>query len=254
MIVGEYVADWCDRPESGVELSTGLVQACLDRERSQLESLLCRHTGEDANALRARMQTIMTDKVGIFRTGADLESAVAELSSLLERSRAIAVAYKARGSNPELVAAYRVQRMLKVALCIASGALARTESRGAHYRQDHPRRDDATWLCRTLATWPDADATLPRLAYEPLELERMELPPGWRGYGARDFIEHPDAPARLAEVEAIRRKLDGANRTDVQRTLLPFEHLLPARLQGGNERIDEQVPGCERPRPTAIGE
>ena len=48
--------------------------------------------------------------------------------------------------------AYRVQKMLKLALTVAHGAQVRTESRGAHFRQDFPRRDDAQWLKRTLAT------------------------------------------------------------------------------------------------------
>jgi len=252
MIVGEYVADWCDSAESDVELSTGLVAAFLDRERASLASLTARAKGEDATALRARMQATMTEKVGIFRTGEELEAAVAELRELLDRSRMLAVGYKANGANPELVAAYRVHKMLKVALCIAYGALMRTESRGAHYREDHPRRDDAAWLRRTLATWPDEAATLPALRYEPLDVTRMDLPPGWRGYGARDFIEHPDAAARAAKVEALRRSLAGASRSEVQHALMPFAHLLPPRFRGANERIDEPLAAVpERTRAAA---
>jgi fumarate reductase flavoprotein subunit len=129
--------------------------------------------------------------------------------------------------------------MLKVALCIAYGALARTESRGAHFRQDHPRRDDAAWLCRTLASWPDEGATLPVLRYEALDVGRMELPPGWRGYGARDYLEHPHAASRIAEVEDVRRSCAGQGRAEIQHALMPFTHLLPARFRGRNERIDE---------------
>ena len=65
----------------------------------------------------------MTEKVGIFRTGKVLEEAVHELQQLLLRSRNIGLRYKARGANPELVTAYRVQKMLKMALCVAYGAL-----------------------------------------------------------------------------------------------------------------------------------
>jgi hypothetical protein len=66
----------------------------------------------------------------------------------------------------------------------------------------------------------------------------MELPPGWRGYGARDYIDHPDTAARLAEVEAVRRQ--HADRFARQQALLPFEHQLPPRLRGRNERINER--------------
>ena len=99
------------------------------------------------------MQEIMTGKVGIFRRGADLEQAVDELQTLLVRSRNIGVRSRAAGANPELVTAYRTQKMLKLACHVAYGALVRTESRGAHFREDYPRRNDAEWLKRTLATW-----------------------------------------------------------------------------------------------------
>jgi fumarate reductase flavoprotein subunit len=169
---------------------------------------------------------------------------VDELQALLLRSRHIGVPYKAQGANPELVAAYRTQKMLKVALTVAYGALVRTESRGAHYRQDHPRRDDAGWLRRTLATWPNATDTLPTLAYEPLDVMKMELPPGWRGYGAKDYIDHPDTPRRAAEVAALKTAMAGADRHALQAALLPYEHELPVRLRGRNERIDD--PALER--------
>jgi fumarate reductase flavoprotein subunit len=129
--------------------------------------------------------------------------------------------------------------MLKVALAVAYGASVRTESRGAHFREDFPRRNDADWLKRTLATWKHDDDTLPTLDYEPLDVTRMELPPGWRGYGAKDYVDHPDTQARLAEVERVRKS--GGDRHDVQQALMPFEHLLPERFRGRNERIDDKA-------------
>ena len=131
--------------------------------------------------------------------------------------------------------------MLKLALCVAYGALTRTESRGAHFRQDYPRRNDAEWLKRTLATWKNADDTLPSLSWEPLDVMQMELPPGWRGYGAKDYLDHPDTARRTAEVEATRSKLSDAGRWAVQEALMPYETLLPTRLRGRNERIDEPL-------------
>jgi fumarate reductase flavoprotein subunit len=166
---------------------------------------------------------------------------VNELQALLVRSRNIGVRYRGPGANPELVTAYRTQKMLKLALAVAYGALQRTESRGAHYREDFPRRNDAEWLKRTLSRWPGEQDTLPTLTYEPLDVKTMELPPGWRGYGTRDYIDHPDTPARQREVEATRAKLASSDRFTVQRTLMPYEELLPARFRGRNERIDERV-------------
>ncbi len=239
MIVGEFIADFCDKPENMVAIPTRLVQEILEAEQAKLDVLTSGKGTEDASALKAQMQEIMTAKVGIFRNGTALEQAVDELQKLLVRSRNIGLRYKDGGANPELATAYRVQKMLKLALCVAYGALTRTESRGAHFRQDFPRRNDAEWLKRTLATWRGND-TLPTFAYEPLDVARMELPPGWRGYGAKDYIDHPATPARAAEVEALRKRMESADRFAVQQALMPFEQLLPARFRGRNERIDER--------------
>lgn len=244
MIVGEFIADFCDKPENDVDIPAGVVREAMQRTSARLNGLLLGHGTEDASALKQRMQEIMTAKVGIFRRGEDLAQAVDELQQLLVKSRNIGLRRSSPGANPELVTAYRTQMMLKCALTVAYGALMRTESRGAHYRQDHPRRNDAEWLKRTLATWKNPEDTLPTLSYEPLDVRRMELPPGWRGYGAKDYVDHPDTAARLAEVEAARQAM--ADRFARQQALMPYEHLLPARLRGRNERIDEPLQPDER--------
>ncbi len=241
MIVGEYVADYCARPENDQRLPVGLVRELVQAEQAKLDHLAGGGGTEDAMALRLAMQSIMSDKVGIFRTGEELAKAVSELQGLLERSRRIGLRNRAAGANPELVTAYRVQKMLKVALCMAHGAALRTESRGAHFREDFPRRDDAQWLKRTLATWRAPGDLLPTLAYEPLDVRAMELPPGWRGYGAKDYIDHPDTPARATEVAALREKLGATDRRAVQQALMPYDELLPPALRGPNERIDEPL-------------
>ena len=83
-------------------------------------------------------------------------------------------------TSPEITAALRLPGMLRLAQTIAYGALQRTESRGSHFREDFPKRDDAQWLKRTVAFW-DAGKAHPRLTYEPVTI--TELPPGDRGYG-----------------------------------------------------------------------
>ncbi len=237
MLVGEYIADWCDSLDSDFAASTALVREQGGRVATRLETFATGGGDESPFEILKAMQETMTDKVGIFRNGERLEEAVRDLQSLLERCRNIGLRTQVRGANPELAAAYRVEKMLKLALCVASGALARTESRGAHFREDFPRRDDAQWLSRTLATWPGADADKPELHYQPLDVMRMELPPGWRGYGGNDHIEHPDTARREADVAEVDKT--AADRFARQRALLPFEELLPARFQGRNERLPE---------------
>ena len=97
------------------------------------------------------------------------------------------------------------------------------------------------WLKRTLATWPDPQQTRPTLSYEALDVMRMELPPGWRGYGAKDYVDHPATAARAEQVAATRERLAGGSRHELQHALMPYDELLPASLRGRNERIDEPL-------------
>jgi fumarate reductase flavoprotein subunit len=241
MIVGEFMADYCDDPGNDGNVPIDLVRDCLAREQAALGMLAGRSGSEDAHRLRNELREIMTGGVGIFRTGDGLASAVEQLEALLVRSRVIGLRDRSLASNPDLVCAYRLPKMIRLALTMACGALARTESRGAHFRQDFPRRNDAEWLKRTLTSWRSESDTLPRIDYEPLDVRAMELPPGWRGYGARDYIDHPDTPARQAEIDDIRARMAGADRFAIQAALMPYAHLLPGRLRGNNERLDEPV-------------
>lgn len=241
MIVGEFIADFCDKPENGIDIPTSLIYDALAKEEARLKSFTNNGGSEDAYKIRTRMQEIMTTKIGIFRKGADMESAVAELEDLYKKSFQVPVK-DVVGPNPELIYAYRTQKMLRVALSVACGALNRKESRGAHYREDYPVRNDVEWLSRTLATWKPGD-TLPTLSYQKLDINKMELPPGFRGYGVKNYIENPESAKRQAEVDAIRAKMEaeGADRFAIQDALMPYQDLLPTRLKGKNERVDEPL-------------
>ncbi|MDR1529869.1 MAG: fumarate reductase flavoprotein subunit [Burkholderiales bacterium] len=241
MIVGEFISDFCDEKENDIDIPMKLAQEFYDREKGKLQSLLNSTGNESAFKINTEMQEIMTRSVGIFRNGEALGEGVKQLQALLERSRNIALTSKVPGVNPELVMAYRVQKMLKVALAIAYGALQRTESRGAHFREDFPHRNDKEWLKRTLSFWRGDSTTLPELQYEELDVMKMELPPGWRGYGAKDYIDHPDTAKRQAEVEEIRKQTEGQDRFAVQDKIMPFRDKLPASLRERNERIDEPL-------------
>ena len=241
MIVGEFIADFCDKAENGIDIPTSLIYGALTKEEARLKSFMNNGGSENAYEIRTRMQEIMTTKIGIFRKGADMESAVAELEELYKRSFKVSVK-DVVGPNPELIYAYRTQKMLRVALSVAYGALNRKESRGAHYREDFPVRNDIEWLNRTIATWKEGD-TLPTLNYEKLDISKMELPPGFRGYGVKNYIENPESAKRQAEVDAIRAKMEaaGADRFAIQDALMPYQDLLPKRLKGKNERVDEPL-------------
>lgn len=237
MIVGKYVADFCE--QNTLEIDTALVEKFVTQVRGEIDEIIDGQGSESAFDIKLEMQRIMMDYVGIFRNGPELEKAVEQLQALLLRSRNIGLTCKKRHANPELVEALRVKRMLKVALTVACGAKARTESRGAHAREDYPQRNDRDWLNRTLSSWPNQDATLPELDYEWLDVMKMELPPGYRGYGINNAIVHPDTEKREQEIIKILSGLgDDADRYERQRAIMPFE--VPPSLTEKNERLHDK--------------
>ena len=171
----------------GVDAETRYANEALQKAEERAAELLARQgDGPGAYAVRDAMAEVMISKVGIFRTGDELEQAVADLGQLLDDCDRIVLRSKAPGMNPELSFALRIKNMVRLAYITAKGALARTESRGAHFRTDFPLRDDASWLNRTLARWPDTAAE-PDISYEPVG--ELDVPPGHRGYGADERIE-----------------------------------------------------------------
>ncbi|WP_052779226.1 fumarate reductase flavoprotein subunit [Campylobacter coli] len=236
MIIGDYFADYCKN--NGEVIDTNIVKDFLTKEYQYLKSLVDKEGKYSVFEIKNRMKEIMWDKVAIFRTGEGLKEAVDELEKLYKESQNVKVHCKELDcANPELEEAYRVPRMLKVALCVAYGALLRTESRGAHYREDYPKRDDLNWMKRTLTYWVEGES-LPRVEYNELDIMKMEMPPAFRGYGAKgNIIENPLSEKRQAEVDAIREKMEaeGKNRHEIQHALMPYE--LQPKYKALNQRI-----------------
>jgi fumarate reductase flavoprotein subunit len=188
-LVGRHVATYA----AGTELraNTGTAFDALAAAEDEANAWLARKgSGPSVYAIRDAMGEIMMHKVGIFRNAEELTEAVSELRVLHEQCATAVLRTHQPGMNPELTFALRLQGMLRLASTIAMGALARTESRGAHCRTDFPARDDEHWLNRTLVRWGQDDAE-PTFSYEPAG--QMVLPPGHRGYGLGEQI-----PMRMA--------------------------------------------------------
>ena len=184
-IVGHAVVEFLKGYET--TFSTQAMTDVAQRVQARIEKLMT-GTGEDCYTLRNAMQDVMMEHVGIFRNGPDLQAGVDKLQEILERCKNMRLVGRvAAGPNAELGMALRVPGMVKLALCTAYGALMRTESRGAHAREDYPERNDKDWLVRTLAYWQEG-ASLPTLKYEPAT-PFFILPPGDRGYGGGKIIE-----------------------------------------------------------------
>jgi fumarate reductase flavoprotein subunit len=206
-----------------------------------MKELIEKEGVHDVFQIKNRMKDIMWDKVAIFRDAKGLSSAVEELEELYKKSLDVKVKSKTLSANPELEEAYRVPMMLKLALCVALGARERTESRGAHYREDFLKRDDVNWLKRTLTSWQDED-TLPTITYEDLDILKMEMPPAFRGYGAKGMlIENDLSTKRQDEVDKIREEMQeaGKDRHEIQDALMSFE--LQPHYKKKNERFGDML-------------
>ena len=177
-IVGEKVARYMEGTE--VSFPTLLTREAVSAQHERIGRIIRRTAGENVHKLRHEMEKTLMERVPIFRNAGDLQSALDTLATLLERSARLGLQGGGGFSSPELTAALRLPGMLRLALSITFGARQRTESRGSHFREDFPSRDDKGWLKRTLAYWPEG-AELPRLEYEDVTI--TELPPGDRGYG-----------------------------------------------------------------------
>jgi succinate dehydrogenase / fumarate reductase flavoprotein subunit len=106
---------------------------------------------ERASEIRNELQKKMTDKCSVFRHREDLETLVEQIRELEKRSAGIGIRDSGRRFNTEVLEAIELSHLLMLSEVIALSALRREESRGAHSREDFPKRDDANWLKHTLA-------------------------------------------------------------------------------------------------------
>ncbi|GBC88731.1 8-methylmenaquinol:fumarate reductase flavoprotein subunit [bacterium HR13] len=115
-----------------------------------VQKLMKREGNEKLANIRKRMGEITWEKMGIFRDEKSLISAYEELSELLQRWEKIPVVDKSKVFNTNLIELMELRNMLEIARAVAYAALHRRESRGGHYREDYPERDDENFLKHTL--------------------------------------------------------------------------------------------------------
>ena len=139
--------------------------------RSQFDSLRNGSGKENAFDITTEMKKVMFEDVGIYRSGAIMESAIDKIQELKERYRHVSVSDTGKIFNTELLNAWELGNMLEVAELVAVCALNRTESRGGHTREDYPERDDTNWLKHTLACKENGKV---KIEYKPVVITRYQ--------------------------------------------------------------------------------
>jgi succinate dehydrogenase / fumarate reductase, flavoprotein subunit len=163
----EYSAthDFVELPENPAEL----VEQLVERMRGA-------DGGERVSDIRNTLQVSMDTNAMVFRTEQTLKQAVEDIAELKRRFQHISVQDKGRRYNTDLLEAIELGNLLDLAEVLAVSALARKESRGGHYREDYPHRDDVNFMRHTMAyreVGDDGNESI-RLDYKPVVQTRYQ--------------------------------------------------------------------------------
>jgi len=142
-----------------------------DFARQQLDSILNSKGTERVSDISQEMKKVMFDKVSIFRTEESMQSALDKVRELKERFTKIHIDDHGKIFNTDLMNAWELGNLLDLSEVVTVCALNRKESRGAHARDDFPKRDDPNWLKHTLA-WQENGSV--RLGYKPVVITKYE--------------------------------------------------------------------------------
>jgi succinate dehydrogenase / fumarate reductase flavoprotein subunit len=174
-IAGPAAVKYAQNLEKGADGTAATVfEGEKKRQNEKNQALISQQGSENPMAIWRELGEIMTEHVTVTRINKNLEMADGQLRGLQERYRRINLSDRTQWSNQTLNFARELENMLLLARVITMGALARNESRGAHYKPDFPERDDANWLKTTRAKWVNGDI---QLTYEAVDTSLIKPRP-----------------------------------------------------------------------------
>ncbi|CAG0928291.1 succinate dehydrogenase / fumarate reductase, flavoprotein subunit [Thermoflexales bacterium] len=152
-----------------------------ERNRQRVRSRMENPGKESIDKIADALKTTMTINCGVFRDGGKLQIALQDIQRLEERFAHAPIRDKSSRFNTDVLNALETEHLLSFSAVIVAGAIARTECRGAHWRTDHPARDDQNWLKHTLAQ-RQGEGEPPKLDYKPVNINYEKYPPQERKY------------------------------------------------------------------------
>jgi len=127
---------------------------------------------EKSSRIRSGLQAVMMEEVSVFRTANVLLRARDSIRELKDRYSNVSIQDTGHCFNRDLLEALELGHLLDLAEVITLGAIRREESRGAHYREDFPGRDDGKWLVHTLCSFSEKGE--PDISYKPVTITRFQ--------------------------------------------------------------------------------
>ncbi len=152
----------------------------IDKALHNLNILNESSSGYEVSTVKKELQEVMQNYFGVFRRGDYMEKGVAALNGIREKIENLHLIDKSAAFNTNRVEAIELQNLFEVAEATAISSLQRTESRGAHAREDYPDRDDENWLCHSLYDPTTKSLGKRHVNFEPSQVEAF--PPKVRTY------------------------------------------------------------------------
>ncbi len=153
-----------------LELNEGMKRPA-EASKSRIDQLMSRTGGERTFAIRNDLQVMMMDKCSVFRNETDMKKALEELESIKQRYKSVCIDNRSMKYNTDLTEAMELECLIGLAETILKSAITRQESRGAHFREDYPDRDDKNWLKHTMIQ-KLGDTT--EIFYKPVNISRFQ--------------------------------------------------------------------------------
>ncbi|WP_440874054.1 succinate dehydrogenase flavoprotein subunit [Thalassotalea sp. PLHSN55] len=173
---GKFLGEYLNGTEFGKEASESDLEASLARTQRWESS----EKGEDPVQIRKDLQQCMQLNFSVFREGEAMAQGMKELTEIRERLQNARLDDKSSEFNTQRIECLELDNLMETAFCSAKAANFRTESRGAHARQDFTERDDENWLCHSIYS-PDTEEMTKR-DVNMAPVHREAFPPKARTY------------------------------------------------------------------------